>query len=342
MLLAFCIPTYNRCSLLKICINSIIDDIISSDLKEDVQICISDNASTDGTEDMINTLQQLGVNIVYYKNEQNIGPDLNYLKCISLSTADFCWFMGSDDAIVPGSILNIIDKISTYQADAYIVDRLLCDINLNPIGEKSFFNILHQSIYSFTDRHDLISYFNSSESLGAVFSYLSSIIVNRKKWNLIEYDTSYTGTAYSHVFIIISFLLKSGYLMPNKEPLIYCRLENDSFLDGGSVKRFMIDVDGYIKLAKEFFLNDDELRLSFLRILTREHSYIRILRMRAVVSKTEWEIISAKLLYCGFNKKKLDILKHMPFVLLLMMRPIIYLKTFTDKIRNKIPKAVIK
>ncbi|EBH2219729.1 glycosyltransferase, partial [Salmonella enterica] len=49
MLISFCIPTYNRKEYLEELLNSINNQ---EKFNLDIEICISDNASTDGTEEM--------------------------------------------------------------------------------------------------------------------------------------------------------------------------------------------------------------------------------------------------------------------------------------------------
>ena len=56
MKLSICIPTYNRSKHLKNCLNSIILNL--NYRKEDVQICVSDNCSTDETESVVRHAQE--------------------------------------------------------------------------------------------------------------------------------------------------------------------------------------------------------------------------------------------------------------------------------------------
>ena len=109
-----------------------------------------------------------------------------------------------------------------------------------------------------------------------VFSYLSSFITKREIWDSKKDYEDYIGTAYVHVYIVLSYLLShidSSIKILNK-PIIKCRLGNDSFLGNPhsrvkAYKRLMIDYDGYLKLSPLF--NNKELKKDFLRILIRQH-----------------------------------------------------------------------
>ena len=70
--LTIAIPTYNRKDLLERCLNSIIPQ-----MDKDIEIFISDNASSDGTEEMVREKFNYPF-IRYRKNEENIGSDRNF------------------------------------------------------------------------------------------------------------------------------------------------------------------------------------------------------------------------------------------------------------------------
>lgn len=74
-LLSICIPTFNRSEYLKKSIESIVCQ--KEFINGKVEIVISDNASTDNTENVIREFQQKYPNIYYSKNKENIR-DRNY------------------------------------------------------------------------------------------------------------------------------------------------------------------------------------------------------------------------------------------------------------------------
>lgn len=74
-LLSICIPTYNRSKYLKISLDSIV--IQNEFLNRTVEIVISDNASTDDTEEVVKPYLEKYENIYYFKNIENVR-DKNY------------------------------------------------------------------------------------------------------------------------------------------------------------------------------------------------------------------------------------------------------------------------
>ena len=69
-LLSICIPTFNRGDLLNDILSKYVDN---PQFDNDVEIVISDNASTDSTEDICRRYVEKYSNIRYFKNEENIN-----------------------------------------------------------------------------------------------------------------------------------------------------------------------------------------------------------------------------------------------------------------------------
>ncbi len=69
-MISICIPTYNRASRLEISLNNTIDVIRKY---HDVNICVSDNDSDDNTYEIISKFRQYFPNLLYKKNECNLG-----------------------------------------------------------------------------------------------------------------------------------------------------------------------------------------------------------------------------------------------------------------------------
>jgi|GEM_PF-1679678 len=307
--LAICIPTYNRKEYLRICMEAIISEISVNDCYDSVQICVSDNCSTDGTAALVaNFINNSGVDIIYYQNSTNIGPDLNFLKCIEISKADYCWFMGSDDVLIPGSIELVLKHISEYNCDTYVFNRTICDVNLVPKIIDPFFHAGNNEVYKLADDASALAYFQRSLSLGAVFSFLSSLIIKKTAWDSVEYDVSFTGTAYSHVSMILNYLLNDGSTVQLADSsIVFCRTGNDHFSQGGMKKRALIDINGYIKMC-EIFHKKNKARIvePFLTILMKEYHYYNLLKHRSFLTQEEWNDLYQAFINASLGYKELE------------------------------------
>jgi abequosyltransferase len=79
-LLSICIPTFNRRKYLQECFESIITQ--DGFNEQDIEIVISDNASEDDTSSLVYEYMNRYSNIVYHRNEENIGADRNVLQIL--------------------------------------------------------------------------------------------------------------------------------------------------------------------------------------------------------------------------------------------------------------------
>lgn len=110
--LTVCIPTYNRAQLLEKACNLIIAQIVRDELVNEIQICISDNGSTDDTEEVVRRLQQgKCVNIKYCKQSENVGFSRNLLSVIEMADGEFVLLAADDDLLNEGALKLILDTI---------------------------------------------------------------------------------------------------------------------------------------------------------------------------------------------------------------------------------------
>ncbi len=312
--LSICIPTYNREKYLEELINCIINQV-SGEEKEKVEICVSDNASTDNTEKMLKKYKGI-IDIVYNKNKENIGPDLNYLKSVEIARGEYCWLMGSDDQIEDDGIkylLSEIEKVKVGEVSLFLSNRINCDFEMKKKTPDYFMekNCLGK-IFDFNNEEDILSYFRNANSIGAVFSYLSSIIVNRIDWLNIKYDDSFTGTAYSHVYILLKILFEGKRIKILEKHLPLNRTGNDSFFQNLK-QRVYLDFQGYLKLGYSIIKNEKQ-RKEFLLILTRERKEKMLKRIVRLHGMTFEEINLLKEIgYSNGTIKKIEKLNNFRF-----------------------------
>lgn len=149
-LLTIAIPTYNRSSLLQRTINSIVCQYDSR-----VELLVSDNASSDDTEEVMNKYLKEYDYIKYIRNQENIGPDNNFLQCYQKASGKYVLLLGSDDLVHHNSIKIILDfleknnpswvflNFNTFKNDNYIdgnfsKNYLKINGDLTSISKKAF------------------------------------------------------------------------------------------------------------------------------------------------------------------------------------------------------------
>ncbi len=124
------IPTYNRKELLRKAIDSVVRQTYS-----DVFIMVSDNASTDGTNQMISEVFWGNTKIQYHRQPENIGPSRNFQKCIyEYGTGEFALFLSDDDELIDNEYIEkAVRQIENHENMAIVMGNtriFYSDLNL--------------------------------------------------------------------------------------------------------------------------------------------------------------------------------------------------------------------
>jgi hypothetical protein len=91
------IPTYNRSDLLKVSLESVLNQDYP-----DFQVLILDNASTDNTQAVVNSFDDS--RITYVRHANNIGVLSNWNRAIELNISSYLTILSDDDILLPGFI----------------------------------------------------------------------------------------------------------------------------------------------------------------------------------------------------------------------------------------------
>lgn len=274
MRLSICIPTYNRRAMLQELLESIV-----AQASDGVEIVISDNASTDGTDAMVREYQERFANIVYVRSPENLGADRNYLSSVKAARGEYCWLMGSDDVLAPDAVARVLRRLPLGQ-DVFILGFTLCTIDMVPIVPHRIVNATEDQVFDLSDRASRLRYLRLAETTTALFSYLSSIVVKRARWNEAGTDESYIGTLWVHSAQILRMLPGGLTLRHLPESFLNKRGGNDSFVDRGIVNRIGIAVDGYHRIADEFFGEGSEEAFHIRRLVKNEIAFIDLVIMK--------------------------------------------------------------
>jgi len=111
--LSICIPTYNRVSHL--C--NLLESLVSQPefLEGQVEIVISDNASTDGTEVLAKEYASRYPHLQYFRNPTNEGPNLNIYKSMARATGAYRKVSNDTFVFEPGSLAIMLAYVQQYE-----------------------------------------------------------------------------------------------------------------------------------------------------------------------------------------------------------------------------------
>lgn len=120
-LLTIAIPTFNRAKQLDTQLAWLYKAV--KGFEDDVEIFVSDNCSTDNTQDIINKWKAQLTNVTFNssRNAENIGVMRNIMHCLNSATTKYVWAIGDDDPIQDRAISYTINKFKQYDDIALLL-----------------------------------------------------------------------------------------------------------------------------------------------------------------------------------------------------------------------------
>src|SRR5258708_7786796 len=94
MTVSVCIPTYNSAKYVHDCIASVLGQTY-----QDIEIIVSDNASTDSTCDIVRSFSDSRIRL--HRLERNEGLPFNFNHVVSLACGKYVKLLCSDDFLEP-------------------------------------------------------------------------------------------------------------------------------------------------------------------------------------------------------------------------------------------------
>jgi GT2 family glycosyltransferase len=188
--LSICIPTYSRGVILYHNLNHNLN--LSLD---DVELVISDNDSKNDTEILIRSIKDK--RIKYFKNDKNLGYDINLLKLVERANGSYILLLSDED------LLNIkeIEKLVVYLRNNQQFTLILGSIGL--IDEKNLaYHKYYQNEIMF--KKDKFLKILSDFSLFH-YGYMSGIVLKKSSLKTNELYT-YNKNLYTHYCLMLQAL----------------------------------------------------------------------------------------------------------------------------------------
>jgi glycosyltransferase involved in cell wall biosynthesis len=131
------IPVYNGADFLAAAIESHLTQTFG-----DFELVISDNASTDATEEICRSYAEADSRVVYVRQAENIGANANYNAVVNLSRAPLFRWAADDDIVLPDYLEKVHDLLSK-DDDAVLCHSFTAYIDedgepLKPAGDDRF------------------------------------------------------------------------------------------------------------------------------------------------------------------------------------------------------------
>ena len=187
-LFGICITTFNRSKLLEETLMSLLPEVI----KFNIPIYISDNASVDNTEDVVNSIKLKYPNIYYHSNSENLGIDNNMINVIEMAETKYALWFSDDDKLENGAIENILDYLKESPS--------LLILRRGEHFEKDFKNC-------YTNPFD---FFYDNGMIGLTGMHYSTLVVDVKsaKKAIFNGGLRFRTTLHAYAGIILDYILE--------------------------------------------------------------------------------------------------------------------------------------
>lgn len=257
-LLTIGIPTFNGARRIGHTLESVLKQL-PKELESQVDILVSDNASTDDTSAIIQAFQaRHSVRITYSKNNENLGYDRNVDMLFKKASGKYVWMLGDDDVLREGALQRVLALLKQHPGlKAVQVNFDKYDPALDHIVEQVQ---IPDDLYCDNAESFLL---NSRGRYGAI----SALIIDRDAWNSEDVSGG-VGTQVMHMWGLCKVLLNGDSFLI-KEPLIKVRDgsqkavshgDGDSLLTialaSGMLYHAMKDM-GYSTKLVDWYLRDD-------------------------------------------------------------------------------------
>ena len=195
--LTIAIPTYNRLEKLKICLKRLMEQ----KKIEQIEIIVSDNASTDGTGEYMTELVKKAENIRYYRNTENVGPDKNFLNCFDKAVGEYVLLLGDDDFLLPMAVEHLLDTLEK--------KPVFLHLNTSGLVSESPF-VYNEPRWEETGLKVYSSREKFLEDTGIFITFMSSLVFRTELVRRVENKEQYIGTYFIQSYIALATMREQG------------------------------------------------------------------------------------------------------------------------------------
>ena len=182
-LLTIAIPTYNREKYLKILLSILEPQVLN---EPRLELIVSDNASIDGTESLVQAYSGVITGFRYIKNKTNLGADGNILQCFEQARGKYVWILGDDDVVAPDAVRRIMACLESGEYDLVYVSSFSFE------GDHAFEE--QKEYRKPSEIRDVLVFVRR---INVMFTFISGNIVNKTRVLEVQHSdlTSLVGTS---------------------------------------------------------------------------------------------------------------------------------------------------
>jgi len=204
MKISLCIPQYNRIQYL---LKNLLT--IARQSYADIEVAISDDASTDNTEEEIALFAKTyKYPIIYFRHPKNVGYDANLRKSLEMATGQYCIMLGNDDTLKgDDAISNLVGFLQKNELPELGFCNYVEDYNHEIVMARAFCTEVIG-----TGEETALKYYRS-------FSYVAGIIIRKDIFNNVNTDKA-DGSVFVQMYFAARIITSGGRFFMYNTPLI--------------------------------------------------------------------------------------------------------------------------
>jgi len=245
--LSICIPVHNFGAFLGATLESIVRQAT-----DETEIVVLDGGSTDDTPQVVETFQRRFSRLRYCRLPRRGGIDRDMARTVEQASGEYCWLFSGDDLMREGAVSRVLAELPS-GCDVYLLESMLCDLEMRPLARHRMVDVQEARTFRLHDPAERSEYFERSLDTAAFFSFCSSLVVRKARWDAAPVDESWYGSCWAHAARILGMIPQGLVVRVLPGAFLDKRGENDSFLTNGLAHRYGIGVEGYNRIADAFF-----------------------------------------------------------------------------------------
>jgi len=217
--LSVCIPVYNMAQTVKDAIASVLNQTYKN-----FELIIVDNASTDGTTELIRSIRDKRIR--FFVNKTNIGAQKNLYECIRRMKTDIIVTMAADDVLEKNALMKIY-QVFAEDHDIAVTNRSYFHFDYDI---KKPIRVMHRF-----DKDEIITIRTNYKKLTKAIDCSCQVsgMAFRRKFLKKSYFDQKTKPFVSIPTIYLS-ILKSHKTAIIKDDIVACRTTNNTMVKGGA------------------------------------------------------------------------------------------------------------
>jgi glycosyltransferase involved in cell wall biosynthesis len=241
------IPVFNRKDFITECIQSALDQTFA-----DFEIVVVDNASNDGTWEICQQFAAADHRVRIFRNETNIGPVRNWIRCAQEAKGELSKILFSDDCLEQNCLTEMVPKLDDSE-----VALVYCAARIGKSREESViaYSQVDSSRLSATQFLNLVLEGKAPVSPGAVLIRTPDLLKNLHTTFPTSTPRNFEENgAGPDVMIMLLTSQNYPYVANIGKPLVYFRAHSGSFSIQNSSNEI---VKGYRSAIAYFLINYD-------------------------------------------------------------------------------------